>query len=89
MSATSRSKTAPVECTVAASTPATLSPEVNPSARPAGTELISFAAEFGRLLARRLLADTGPRRGYSLIELMWGATVIAALVLLAARLFGW
>ena len=56
---------------------------------PTSDALISAGEELGRLLARRLLADTGPRRGYSLIELVWGATVIAALVLLAARLLGW
>ena len=57
---------------------------------PSTTDAVNaFAEELGRLLARRLLADTDRRKGYSLIELLWGAAVMALLVSLAARSFGW
>ncbi len=53
------------------------------------TALIDIAEELGRLLARRLLADPGRRRGYSLVEILLGATVMVVMWVLIARLLGW
>lgn len=50
--------------------------------------LVTFAEEFARLLARRLLADLDRRRGYSLPEFLLGALILALVMLLAVRGLG-
>ncbi len=51
--------------------------------------LVDLAEELGRLLARRLLADPGSRRGYSLPETLIGATIMAMMWFLIARTLSW
>lgn len=53
---------------------------------PGSDGLHRLAEEFGRLLARRLATD---RRGYSLIELVLGALLVAIVTVLAADLLRW
>lgn len=50
--------------------------------------VVSLAEELGRLLARRLLADPGRRRGYSLAEVILGAAVMALMLVVIARASG-
>ena len=68
---------------------ATAAQQAPSGAVPTSGNLISVAEELGRLLARRLLADSAPRRGYSLIELAFGAVILALLLVLTARLLEW
>ena len=51
--------------------------------------LVTFAEELGRLVARRELGNTRNRRGYGLPELLLGASVMAYLWVLVARVLGW
>ena len=53
------------------------------------TALVTFAEELGRLLARRLLNVPGRRRGYSLPEILLGASAMAVVWILIARTLGW
>ena len=50
--------------------------------------LHDLAEELGRLLARRELARSNGRRGYSLPQILIGASVLAVLWILVARSLG-
>lgn len=67
---------------------ATAAQQNSSSVVPSSDGLMAVADELGRLLARRLLADSAPRRGYSLIELAFGSAILALLIVLVARLLG-
>ncbi len=51
--------------------------------------LVTFAEEFGTLLARQLLAGPNRRRGYSLPEELVGLAFNAVMLLLAYCLMAW
>lgn len=50
--------------------------------------LYDLAEELGRLLARRELARTDRRRGYSMVELVFGGALVALVWILVARAMG-
>ena len=57
-------------------------------AEPSPAALVTFAEELGRLLARRLLDVPGSRRGYSIPEILLGASVMAFIWILVAQALG-
>ena len=66
-------------------------PTMQANQPPAGalpTALVTLAEELGRLVARRELVQVKSRRGYSLPELLLGASIMALLWILVARALG-